>query len=83
MAGAEIATLLSVVGAAGVQLLVSLGLYAWGRRVARRQGTRGWRRAAWLPIVALGLSVAGASVSSVYFVRAFGAISSVDAASGS
>ncbi len=80
MAGAEISILLSVVGAAGVQLLVSLGLYAWGRRVARRQGTRPWRRAAWLPNVALGLSVAGASVSAFYVVRAFGAISRVDAA---
>ncbi len=76
MASAEIA--LSVLGSTGVQLAVFFGLSAWGRRVSRRQGTRGWRRAAGLPLAALGLFVVGAGVSTFY--RALGGVSRVDAA---
>lgn len=66
--------------AAVLQLLFSLGLFAWGRWVARRHGGRGWRRAAWMPLVAVALAIAGMIVSTVALVRAFGAVASVEAA---
>ena len=47
----------------GVQAVVALGLLVWGRWVARRQGTRRWRGAAWLPMAALLLNVGGAAVA--------------------
>jgi MFS family permease len=47
----------------GVQAVVAIGLLLWGRWAARRQGTRRWRNAAWLPMAALLLNVVGAAVA--------------------
>ncbi len=67
--------------AAVVQVLVALGLHAWGRWVARRRGGgRGWRRAAWAPLVAVVLSIFGMIVPAVMLVRAFDGIANVDPA---
>lgn len=78
MGGAEA----GVIGAVGlaivVQLAVSLALFAWGRWVARRHGTAGWRRAAWMPLGGLVLAVVGMAVTAVLLVGAFSSIASVD-----
>jgi hypothetical protein len=46
-----------------VQTVVAVGLLLWARWVARRRGTPGWRRAAWLPALALVLNVAGVAAT--------------------
>ena len=60
-----------------VQVALSLGLHAWGRSVAKRHVGWPWRWAAWMPLVALGLVIAGAILSTVVLLRAFGSVSSV------
>lgn len=78
--GAENGVVGMMAVAAVSQLLVSLALFAWGRWVARRRGGTGWRRAAWMPIAALVLSVVGMVVSTVTLVAAFDAIATADPA---
>lgn len=63
-----------------IQLIVSLGMYAWARWVARRHGGRAWRLASWMPLVALVLSVTGLVWSVTLLVRAFEATAAVNAA---
>lgn len=77
MSAGEGLSIASVVLALVVQIAVSLGLRAWGLRVARRHGGAAWRRAAWMPIVALALALGGTAVSMAMLVRAFGAVASV------
>lgn len=77
MGGAE----LGVIGVSAVlQLLFSVGLVAWGRWVARRHGSRRWRVAAWMPLVAVGLAITGTVVSTLTLVSAFSSIQYVDPA---
>lgn len=60
------------------QALVSVGLYAWGRWVARRQGRgRWWRLSCWLPLVGLALAAVGVALVSVYLVQGFGDLANV------
>lgn len=80
-AGGTESGVVAVVAAAAVShLLVALGLFAWGRWVARRRGTAGWRRAAWMPIVAMMLSIVGVVVSTVMLIGSFDEVANVDAA---
>lgn len=58
-------------------LLLVLALFAWGRSVAAKHGTRGWRIAAWMPIAGLVVHHVGVLGTVVGLVRAFGAVSSV------
>lgn len=60
------------------QVLVTVLLYLWARSVARRRGGVWWRRATWLPLAGLGLSITGVMVSTFYLVRAFQAVGSAD-----
>jgi hypothetical protein len=61
------------------QLVLALVLFAWGRWVARRQGGTGWRRLAWVPLIAGGLALIGIAWSAVYILRAFDAVETGDA----
>jgi hypothetical protein len=63
-----------------VQAIIAIGLRAWGSWVGRRHGSPWWRRVAWLPLLALLLSIAAVAISSVYLLRAFEAIQSGDPA---
>lgn len=67
----EVITLVLLGGTLLVHLLFVLGLFFWGRWVARRLGTRGWRRAAWLPLAALGLEGMAFAVFVVLVVSGF------------
>lgn len=67
-------------GAEIVPLLVVLGLFLWGRSVADKHGTRGWRLASWMPIAGLVVHHVGVLGTVVGLVRAFDAVSSVPAA---
>jgi len=80
LSGAESGVFESVAGAIVVQLIFSLALFAWGRWVARRKGTAGWRRAAWMPLVALVLAIAGVTASTLALLRSFQAIANADPA---
>jgi hypothetical protein len=65
-----------------VQMLVPVGLFFWGRRVAQRRGnTRAWRILSALPLVALLLGPAGLVVGVATLVLSFGVVAHVDAAS--
>jgi hypothetical protein len=75
-AGIALAFILSV----ALQLLVPIGLWAWGRWVARRHGGRMWNVLAWLPLISLGLTMLGGCVSSLWIVRSFGMLAATDAA---
>jgi hypothetical protein len=67
------------IGAAIVfQVFVTVGLHFWGRYVARRQGGRWWRRAAWMPIGAFVLSIIGVSLTAYWLVHSFRAVATVD-----
>lgn len=70
----------NVATAAVVHLLVALMLFRWGRWVACRHGSTTWRRAAWMPIVAVLLFVVGVVVSTVMLIGSFGAVAHADAA---
>ncbi len=61
--------------AAVVQALLAVGLLAWAGWVARRQRGRWWRRARWLPGVALGLALIGIASSGYFIARALTATS--------
>lgn len=76
----ESAVIASVAMAIAFHVVCALVLFAWGRWVARRRGTAGWRRAAWMPIGALVTAAVGIVVSVFGLLRAFGAVASVDAA---
>lgn len=67
-------------GAEIVPLLVVLGLFLWGRSVADKHGTRGFRLASWLPIAGLVVHHLGVIGTIVGLVRAFDAVTSVPAA---
>lgn len=55
---------------------LAVGLLFWGRWVGRRHDSRPWwRRASWLPLVALGLSLASAAISTAHIMDAFEAVS--------
>jgi hypothetical protein len=73
----EAVLLLYLIVAAALHAALAIGLFLWGRWVARRRGGRSWR-ARWLPIVALALSVLGAALGAVLVVRAFGAVAGAD-----
>lgn len=64
----------------GIHVLMSLGLYMWARWVARRHAGAWWRGAAWLPLVALGLSLLGAVLTAVFLERGFGGLADADPA---
>ena len=67
----------ALVGAATLELvplLLVLGLFLWGRWVARRHGTRGWQLAAWLPVVGLVVQHAGLALTVFGLVHAFDAV---------
>lgn len=78
--GTESGVIGVVAAAAVLQLLAALVLFAWGRWVARRRGSAGWRRAAWMPIAAMVLSIVSVVVSTVMLVGAFDTVANVDAA---
>lgn len=80
MGGSDPVELGPLLSAAAVQVLVTLGLHAWGRWVAARQGGRWWRRASWMPLLGLGLALLGIAATVILLVQAFGALSGVDAA---
>jgi protein-S-isoprenylcysteine O-methyltransferase Ste14 len=80
MGGSDLVELGPILSAAAVQALVTLGLHAWGRWVAARQGGRWWRRASWMPLLGLVLALLGIGTTVVLLVQAFGALSGVDAA---
>lgn len=61
-----------------VQGLVTVALFFWARRVARRRDGVWWRRATWLPLAGFGLSLLGVLVSTVYLVSAFKAVANAD-----
>jgi hypothetical protein len=60
-----------------IQLLSTVGLWIWGRRVAAKHGGRAWRWAARMPLAALAVGLLGAGVTVVALVRAFRAIAAV------
>jgi hypothetical protein len=60
-----------MVGGVAFQLAASLGLFAWGRWVARRHSQAGWRYAAWAPLVAGGLGAIGTGLTVAMLVRSF------------
>lgn len=60
------------------QAAIALGLFAWGRWVARRHGGAAWRRAAWMPLLALALSMLGNAIVAALIARSFGALEGVD-----
>lgn len=63
------------------KLAAIAGLIVWGRWVARRLGTPGWRRASWMPVAAVVAQVVGVLATVGWLVRAFGGLAEVDAAS--
>jgi hypothetical protein len=71
----------SVSGVIGLLIHLSIvyALVAWGRRIAARRGTRAWWIASYMPIAAFFSSMLGLLGTIVGLVRAFGAVSSVDA----
>lgn len=80
VSGAESGMIGNVAAAVVAHLLVAIGLFGWGRWVARRHKSAAWRRAAWMPLVAMLLSVVGVVVSIVMLIGAFGAVARVEAA---
>ena len=65
-----------------VQGLITIGLSAWGRWVARRRGGgRLWAWAPRAPWISFALLTAGLAVSVTMLMAAFGRTSTVDAAS--
>jgi hypothetical protein len=76
----ELASIASTVVAFIVQLGIPAALFVWGRRVAASRGnTRGYRIAAWLPIVGFVLAQVGIIGTVIGLVHAFGALGRVDA----
>ncbi len=58
-----------------VPLLLVFGLFLWGRSVARKHDTRGWRLAAWLPVVGLVVQHVGLLFTVLGLIQAFDAVS--------
>jgi hypothetical protein len=78
--GSESGIWLAVAVVVAVQVLFSLGLHAWARWVATRQGGAAfWRRASWLPLIALVAVVVSTGLSVVFLIRAFTAVADADA----
>ena len=67
-------------GAEIVPLLLVLGLFLWGRSVADKHGTRGFRLASWMPVAGLVVHHVGVIGTIVGLVRAFDAVTGVPAA---
>ncbi len=67
-------------GAEIVPLLITVGLFLWGRSVAAKHGTRAWRLASWMPIAAIVLHHLGIVGTIVGLVMSFDAVASVPAA---
>ena len=81
MADPELAALASQMAVAIlVQAALAVGLFAWGRWVARRQRGTWWRWAAWMPLGALVIGVVGVGLSVLLLVQAFGSVAAVDPA---
>ncbi|MBN8616607.1 MAG: MotA/TolQ/ExbB proton channel family protein [Deltaproteobacteria bacterium] len=83
MNGVEVEAMPSLPGMCGAEiipLLITLGLFLWGRSVADKHGTRGWRLASWMPIVAIVVHHLGIAGTVVGLVMSFGAVASVPAA---
>jgi hypothetical protein len=66
----------TMAAAGGVQLLFTLGLSAWGRWVARRHGTVGWRRAAMLPWIAFAFAAIGVASTAFFLLHGLSAMHS-------
>lgn len=80
VSGTESGIIANVAIAAGAHLLVAVVLFGWGRWVASRHGSAAWRRAAWMPMVAVLLFIVGVIASTVMLIGSFGAVAQVDAA---
>ncbi len=78
--GEAVTVLPAILVAIGVQAGASVGLWLWGRWVARRRGGQGWKLAAGVPWAALGLSVLSVCTTVVWLVRGFGAVEHIDPA---
>lgn len=64
-----------------VQLLIALALVVWGRRTAvRRGGGLAWRIAAWAPMVAFVIAVAGIGVTVAGLITTFRSLGAVSPA---
>jgi hypothetical protein len=79
MSPGEGGVLFSVLFAIGVHAIFGFGLYFWGRWVARRRGSAGWRRASLMPLFALGLAALGVVIPTVMMLGAFSDVASVEA----
>jgi len=64
-------------GAELIPLLIVIGLFLWGRSVAAKHDTRGWRLASWMPIAGIVVHHLGLVGTIVGLVHAFGAVASV------
>jgi MotA/TolQ/ExbB proton channel family len=85
--GSETVVMIGAFASLVVSVLVyvgtALGLTTWARAVARRRGGRGWKLAAWLPLLGLAATALGMAGTVLGLVTAFGSVASVDAASRS
>lgn len=62
-----------------IPVLVTIGLFLWGRSVADKHGTRGFRLASWMPIAAIVVHHLGIGGTVIGLVMSFGAVESVPA----
>ncbi len=69
--------ILTACGAELVPLLVVIGLFLWGRRVAARHGGRSWQLLSYLPIVALVVQHLGIGVTVLMLIDAFQTVANV------
>ena len=74
---AELGTLGMGCGAELVPFLLVVGLWLWGRSVAKRHPGRGWQLASWLPFVGLVVQHVGLFFTVIGLVQAFDAVGSV------
>jgi hypothetical protein len=74
------ALLFSVAAGLAIHAAIAFGLHQWAKAVARRRGDAFWRRAAWVPLVALTFVFLGTVITAVIFVRTFGAVATGDPA---
>lgn len=61
-----------------VQIGLSVALYMWGKSIARRRTGAFWRRMAWVPLVALVMTLVGMFTTIWLLVQAFGAVATAD-----
>lgn len=59
-------------------IAVPLGLFVWGRSVARKRGGRRWRLASYLPLVAALAPMVGVFFTVLALIHTFGAVASAD-----